>query len=148
MTAVLERGGLHPTTLRFLDEELESRYQEEEGRAGKTGYQIITSATVVLWLIGALIIPRATSGTYLLAFTVGGVMALAGGICLALSGWAVTMNRQHALAFVLTSANGLVLILLTVRINAIHGYAVGGIMLLFLFGFVARTRFGSGEGTG
>lgn len=141
MAAMLERGGLQPRTLRFLDEQLETRYQEEEGRAGKAGYQIITGATVVLWLVGALVLPQATSASFRLAFTVGGVMAVVGGICLAAASWAVTMNRQHALAFLLTSANGLVILLLTVRLNAVHGYAVGGIMLLFLFGFLARTRF-------
>ncbi|MGH8913559.1 MAG: hypothetical protein ACRDZM_03490, partial [Acidimicrobiia bacterium] len=51
------------------------------------------------------------------------------------------MNRQHALASFLTSANGLVILLLADAGNAIEGYAVGAIMLLFLFGFVSRTRF-------
>lgn len=68
-------------------------------------------------------------------------MALVGGISLLASRWATTMNRQHALASLLTSANGLVLLLLAAAGDFVEGYAVAAIMLLFLFGFVSRTRF-------
>jgi len=51
------------------------------------------------------------------------------------------MNRQHSLASLLTTANGLVILLLAEAGNILEGYAVGAIMLLFLFGFVSRTRF-------
>jgi class 3 adenylate cyclase len=68
-------------------------------------------------------------------------MAVVGAISLFVSRWAPTMNRQHALASMLTSANGLVLLLLATAGEFVEGYAVAAIMLLFLFGFVSRTRF-------
>ncbi|MGH8913560.1 MAG: hypothetical protein ACRDZM_03495 [Acidimicrobiia bacterium] len=48
MTGMIDRGALHPLTLRFLDPELEDVYQGEEGAAGIGGYRIITGATVLL----------------------------------------------------------------------------------------------------
>jgi class 3 adenylate cyclase len=51
------------------------------------------------------------------------------------------MNRQHGLASLLTTANGLVILLLANAGNVVEGYAVAAIMLLFLFAFVSRTRF-------
>lgn len=141
MEEMIKRGGLQSFTLRFLDPELEGLYQVEEGAAGLTGYRIITGATAVLWLIGAALLPFGSDIPASLAWSVGGSMAVVGAISLIASRWAPTMNRQHALASMLTSANGLVLLLLAVAGEFVEGYAVGAIMLLFLFGFVSRTRF-------
>jgi len=68
-------------------------------------------------------------------------MALVGGMSFVASKWTTTMNHQHVLASLLTSANGLVILLLADAGEFVEGYAVGAIMLLFLFGFVSRTRF-------
>jgi class 3 adenylate cyclase len=141
MSGIIDRGRLHPITLRFLDSELEGSYQLEEGAASIGGYRIITAATVLLWAVAAILVPLGTDISPELAVTVGGLMALAGLVCFAGSAWATTMNRQHALASFLTSANGLVILLLADAGGAIEGYAVGAIMLLFLYGFLSRTRF-------
>lgn len=141
MFEVIDRGALHSLTLRFLDPELEQAFQAEEGRAGVGGYRIITAATVLLWLLAGVLLPLATDLSFAISLTVCAVMALVGSIAFALSRWADTMNRQHLLAGLLTSANGLVIILLANAADSLEGYAVGGIMLLFLFGFVSRTRF-------
>ncbi len=138
---MIERGVVHPLTLRFLDEELEEFFQSEEGADGLSGYRTIAAATLILWILAAVLLPLGWDIGWDIALTVGGLMALAGGICLALSGWARTMNRQHALASVLTSANGLVILLLAEASDVVEGYAVAAIMLLFVFGFVSRTRF-------
>ena len=141
MPRLIDRGGLDPLSLSFLDADLERAYQREEGSAGLGGYRTITGATLVLWAIAAVLLPLGTGIRPTLSYTIGGLMALLGGVCLAASRWAKTMNRQHLLASLLTTANGLVILLLAEAGNILEGYAVGAIMLLFLFGFVSRTRF-------
>ncbi|MFZ0013613.1 MAG: adenylate/guanylate cyclase domain-containing protein, partial [Acidimicrobiia bacterium] len=94
-----------------------------------------------LWLLAAILIPLGTDISAKLSWLVGAVMAAVGLVCFAASSWANTMNRQHALAALLTSANGLVIVFLGAAGQALHGFAVSGIMLLFMFGFVSRTRF-------
>ncbi len=141
MSGMIDRGALHPLTLRFLDDEIETFFQEEEGAAGLAGYRIITGATVLLWALAAVVLPIGSDIPRSLAVAAGGLMALVGAICLAASEWAKTMNRQHGLASFLTSANGLVILLLFDAADQLDGYAVSAIMLLFIFGFVSRTRF-------
>ena len=141
MAGLVGRGALHPVTLRFVDDDLERAYQYDEGAKGLSGYRIITGATLVLWAVAGIILPIGTDVDPGLARTVCGLMALAGALCLFLSRWAPTMDRQHALATALTSANGLVILLLSDAAGIIEGYAVGAILLVFVFGFVSRTRF-------
>jgi len=141
MTRTIDRGALHSFTLRFQDSELEDDFQREEGAAGLSGYRIITGATVLLWALAAVLVPLGTDISARLSVLVGGVMAVVGLACLALSPWARTMDRQHAVASLLTSANGLVILVLGVAGGVVQGFAVSGIMLLYMFGFVSRTRF-------
>jgi class 3 adenylate cyclase len=137
----LDRGKLDPFSLRFLDHELEDQFQKDEGEAGLAGYRIITGATVLLWALAAFLIPIGTDIPADLSRLVGGTMAAVGLACFLASPWAGTMNRQHALASLLTSANGLVILLIAVAGQVVRGFAVAGIMLLYMFGFVSRTRF-------
>ena len=141
MTEMMDRGGVQSFTLRFLDDELEHQYQVEEGADGSVGYRIITAATVVIWAAAAVLLPMGTDIKPELAIATGILMAIVGSICLLLSPWATTMNRQHGLAALLTSANGLVILALGAQTDFIRGYAVAAIMVLFLFGFISRTRF-------
>ena len=141
MAGMIDRGELHPVTLRFLDSELESIYQTEEAASGLSGFRMITRATMLLWAVAAVLLPMGTGLPASITVPVGGAMALAGLACYALSPWAVTLNRQHLLASGLTAANGLVILILASVGNVLEGYAVGGIMLLFAYGFLARTRF-------
>lgn len=138
---MIDRGDLDRITLRFIDDGLEGRFQQDEGAAGLGGYRIITAATVVSWVVAAILIPLGSDISFALSGTVGGAMALVGAVSLTASIWATTMNRQHALASLLTSANGLVILVLAVAGDFVEGYAVGAVMMLFLFGFVSRTRF-------
>jgi class 3 adenylate cyclase len=141
MIRVLDRGALHPFTLRFEDHVLEESFQQEEGKAGLAGYRIITGATASLWVVAAVLIPLGTDISEQTSRFVGGVMAMVGLVGFAASNWAITMNRQHAVASILTSANGLVILVLAVSGQVVQGFAVSGIMLLYMFGFVSRTRF-------
>jgi len=141
MTRITGRGELHPFTLRFADSELENDFQQQEGQAGIGGFRIITGATALLWVLAAILIPMGTDISPELAAVAGGVMAIAGLINFTASTWATTMNRQHALASALTSANGLVILFIATAGQVVQGFAVSGIMLLYMFGFVSRTRF-------
>lgn len=141
MTEMIDRGGVQSFTLRFLDDDLEHQYQVEEGANGMVGYRIITVATAVIWAIAAVLLPLGTDIKPTVAVATGILMAVVGFICFVASGWATTMNRQHGLASLLTSANGLVILALGATTDFMRGYAVAAIMLLFLFGFVSRTRF-------
>jgi class 3 adenylate cyclase len=141
MSGMVDRGHLHPITLRFVDSDLEAGYQTEEGAAGLSGYRIITGATVLLWALATVLFPLGTEFPAEPMRVFGGLMSLVGLACFLFSRWAVTMNSQHLIASFLTSANGLVIILLASIGGVLGGYAVAGIMLLFAFGFVSRTRF-------
>ena len=141
MREMIERGSLHPLTLSFADVELESRFQREEGAVGLAGYRIITGATALMWAMAAVLVPLGSDIPFETSAVTGGSMAVVGLIAMAASRWATTMDRQHLLASLLTSANGLVILLLARAGDFVEGYAVGAIMLLFLFGFVSRTRF-------
>lgn len=141
MRKMIDRGALHLFTLRFRDHDLEDRFQREEGAAGLGGYRVITGATALMWALAVVLLPLGTGISFALSAVTGGSMAMVGLAAFAVAGWAETMNRQHALASLLTSANGLVILLLATAGDFVEGYAVGAIMLLFLFGFVSRTRF-------
>jgi class 3 adenylate cyclase len=141
MREMIERGTLDPFTLRFRDGELEDWFQREEGAAGSDGYRVITGATALMWALAVVLVPLGSGISFELSAVTGGAMTVVGLAAFAASRWADTMNRQHALASLLTSANGLVILLLATAGDFVEGYAVGAIMLLFLFGFVSRTRF-------
>lgn len=138
---MIERGDLHPLTLRFRDDSLEPPFQAEEGASGRVGYRIITGATVVLWAIAAVLLPIGTDVSSQLAVWVAATMAAVGLLCFAVSGWAATMDRQHALASLLTSGNGLAILYLAHVGDFVAGYAAAATILILLFGFVSRTRF-------
>jgi class 3 adenylate cyclase len=141
MREMIERGALQRFTLRFRDGNLEDGFQREEGAAGVGGYRVITGATALMWAIAVVLVPLGSGISFELSALAGGSMAVVGLAAFGASWWADTMNRQHALASLLTSANGLVILLLATAGKFVEGYAVGAIMLLFLFGFVSRTRF-------
>jgi len=68
-------------------------------------------------------------------------MSAAGFAVAAISGWADTLDRQHLLATLLTSANGVVIVTLALVGGVLPGYAVAATTVLFVWGFIARTRF-------
>lgn len=138
---MIDGGALHPLTLNFRDTGLEDLFQREAGASGLSGYRIITGATVLLWMMGIFLLPAGSDVPFRLSAAAGGSMALVGSVAFVASTWATTMNRQHFLASMLTSANGLVLLAVATAGDFVEGYAVGAIMLLFLFGTVSRTRF-------
>ena len=58
-----------------------------------------------------------------------------------LSARADTLDRQHLIVSVLTSLNGLVILWLASTGFVLPGYGISALMLLFVFGFLARTGF-------
>jgi class 3 adenylate cyclase len=68
-------------------------------------------------------------------------MSALGALVALLSRWAPTLDRQHALATVLTSVNGIVILGLALAGGTLPGYGVAAMLTLFAWGVVARTRF-------
>ena len=141
MQRIIDRGALDGTTLRFDDEELEHRYQAEEGARGLTAFRITAAGGVILWTLAAILIPFGTSIPVRSAWLTAGPMAGANLFCFLLHRRATTLDRQHLILALLTTANGLILIWLAVIGDVLPGYAVGAIGLLFVLGFISRTGF-------
>ncbi|HSJ36105.1 MAG TPA: adenylate/guanylate cyclase domain-containing protein [Acidimicrobiia bacterium] len=141
MQRIIDRGALDGTTLRFDDEELEHRYQAEEGARGLTAFRITAAGGVILWTLAAILIPFGTSIPVRSAWLTAGSMAGANLFCFLLHRRATTLDRQHLILALLTTANGLILIWLAVIGDVLPGYAVGAIGLLFVLGFISRTGF-------
>ncbi len=139
--SVATRGAQHSLTLSFVDTELERRYQLDAGRESLNGFRTIALASGVVWAMATVLLPAATDLDVPFAIAVGAAMSLAGFVVAALSRWAHTLDRQHTLAMILTSANGIVILALALAGGALPGYGVAATTLLFAWGFVARTRF-------
>jgi class 3 adenylate cyclase len=141
MAPSAERGAQDSLTLRFLDASLEDHYQRAAGNESIGGFRMIALASFVLWTPVAFLLPVATDLAPAFAIPVGLAMSAISFVVLALSKWATTLDRQHALASLLTSANGTVILALALIGGALPGYGIAAAMLLFAWGFVSRTRF-------
>ena len=141
MGAMAERGALQPVSLRFLDGDLERRYQLAAGAESIGGLRVITAASAVVWAAAAVLVPIGTRLPTETVLPIAGLMTLVSLFAFVLSGWANTLDRQHGLAAVLTAANAAVILALALLAGAFPGYGVAAIMLLYLFAFVSRTRF-------
>jgi class 3 adenylate cyclase len=128
-------------SLRFLDEGVERDYQHHGGAESQTGFRITTGVAAVMWLSAAFVIPTGTTIPADLAIPVCYAMALLNWAAFVLSAWADTLDRQHSIISVLTSLNGVVILGLASTGGVLPGYGISAIMLLFVFGFVARTGF-------
>ena len=140
-TPIVDRGALRPGSLRFVDPVLERRYQRHGGAESLAGFLITTAAGAVGWLFATVVIPTGTPIPVERAVSVSYAMALTNSAAFLLSGWATTLNRQHAIVSALTSVNGLVILWLASTGGVLPGYGISAIMLLFSFGFVSRTGF-------
>ena len=136
-----DRGALRLGSLRFLDDQVERRYQRQGGAEGRTGFRITTGAAAVLWLLAALVVPTGTPIHPDRAIPLCLAMAVLNFAAFLLSARAATLDRQHLIISLLTSANGLVILWLASTGGVLPGYGISAIMLLFAFGFVARTGF-------
>ena len=141
MGALAERGALQPVSLRFLDGELERSYQHAAGAESIGGLRVITAASAAVWAVAAVLVPIGTTLPAETVLPIAGLMTLLSLVAFVLSGWAKTLDRQHGIAAVLTAANAAVILALASLGGALPGYGVAAIMLLYLFGFVSRTRF-------
>jgi len=136
-----DRGAQRRLSLTFLDPELEASYQLTAGRESLNGFRMIAVASAVIWAPAAFLLPVATDIEPVIAIPVGLTMSALSALVALLSRWTPTLDRQHALATLLTSANGIVILALALAGGALPGYGVAATMLLFAWGFVARTRF-------
>jgi class 3 adenylate cyclase len=136
-----DHGALRRVSLRFLDNKLERQYQREAGAESQTGFRVTTGTAAVLWLLAALVIPTGTPIPLDRAMLVSSAMSLLNWTAFLLSDRADTLDRQHSIVSTLTSVNGLVILWLASTGGVLPGYGISALMLLFAFGFVARTGF-------
>ena len=136
-----DRGALRRGSLRFVNNNLERQYQRQGGAESQTGFRITTGVAAVMWLLAALVMPAGTPIPVDRAFPVGSAMALLNWAVFMLSARADTLDRQHSVISFLTSVNGLVVLWLASTGGVLPGYGISAVMLLFAFGFVARTGF-------
>jgi class 3 adenylate cyclase len=137
----VDRGGLHRGSLRFLDDRVERDFQRHAGAESLTGFRITTATAAVMWLLAAVVIPIGTTIPADRAIPLSLALALMNLAAFLLSPWAVTLDRQHLIVSALTAVNGLVILWLAFTGRLLPGYGISAIMLLFAFGFVARTAF-------
>jgi class 3 adenylate cyclase len=127
--------------MRFLDDDLEREYQRLGGAESQAGFRISTAVAAVMWLLAAVFIPSGTPIPVDLAIPVSYAMALVNWATFLLADRADTLDRQHTTVSVLTTANALVILALASIGGILPGYGISALMLLFIFGFVARTGF-------
>ena len=137
----VDRGALRRGSLRFVDDQVELRYQRQAGAESLTGFRITTGTAAVVWLLAAVVIPMGTPIPEDRAIPLCLAMALLNLAAFLLSARATTLDRQHSIVSFLTSVNGLVILWLAFTGGMLPGYGISAIMLLFAFGFVARTSF-------
>ena len=135
------RGETDFWSLRFLDDELERRYQLQGAAESVAGFRLISLASAVIWAPAAFILPQSTSLAPAIAIPIGLSMSALSLVIALLAKWATTLDRQHLLVALLTSANGSVIVTLAAIGGALPGYAVAATTLLYIFGSISRTRF-------
>ena len=134
-------GALRQVSLRFLDDRVERLYQRKAGAESLTGFRIASGAATILWLLAAIVIPTGTPIPPDRAIPASLAMAALNLAGFLLSVRAPTLDRQHMIISFLTTVNGLVILWLAFTGGVLPGYGISAIMLLFVFGFVARTGF-------
>jgi class 3 adenylate cyclase len=139
--AGIDPGALRPGSLRFVDRNLEREYQRHGGAESLSGFRISTAAAAIMWLFAAVVIPIGTPIPLDRAFPVCSALAVLNWAAFVLSSRADTLDRQHSAISFLTSVNGLVILWLASTGGVLPGYGISALMLLFAFGFVARTGF-------
>ena len=138
---VVPSGTLQPISMRFIDGDVEARYQRQAGAESLAGFRIITATAAVVWLFATLVVPAGTPIGVDVTMPVCSAMGLLNLAAFLLSERVHTLDRQHTVASVLTAVNGLVILLLASLGGVLPGYGISAIMLLFAFGFVSRTGF-------
>ncbi len=140
MRPMSERGALHPVSLRFLDDELEGRFQLDVAADGLARFRFTGAMSCALWLAAAFL-PLATDLPPEVVVPATLAMATVSLVVALLGSWATTLDRQHGLAALLTVGNGLVLLFLVSVAGILPGYGVAAIALLWVWGSVLRARF-------
>lgn len=135
------RGLLHPYSLRYLDSELEQRYQLELGEKGRAGFQIAALASAILWAVAIPIVPTATRVPRDVALAAAGFMIAASLICFFFGRRETALDRQQFAVSWLTACNGTVIMVMAASSGEFEGYAVAAVLVLFTFGYVTGTRF-------
>jgi adenylate cyclase len=129
-------------TLRFLDGELERRFQLDAGAALAPHFRLALTNGAVLWIIAAFLLPvyARVSPVQSTVFAVG--MVIANLVSLVLSHRMSTLDGKQALGSAVNVLAGLAVLWLAADAGLIERYATPGLMLIGIYAFVLlRLRF-------
>src|SRR5829696_2113855 len=122
MSGLAARGAQRSLTLSFLDNDLERSYQNAAGRESLNGFRTIALASGVVWAVATVVLPVATDLEPGFAIAVALAMSAISFVIAAISPWARTLDRQHLLATLLTTSNGIVIVALALTGGVLPGY--------------------------
>ena len=129
-------------TLRFADASLERDFQAELARTNAPQLRVGLVTGIALWLVTALLFPATLSvqpGLVVATCLIMAVLNLAGLIA---TRWAVTLDRQQAIALALNAISALAVLGMAEILGLTETLAAPAILLIAMFAFVAlRLRF-------
>jgi class 3 adenylate cyclase len=138
-----------PLTLRFADPELERSYQHADQAEGVRRVRAASLGAVVVWVVVALIGPRALGVPPGRVWQISGVMTVLLLTSAGLTRWAGTQRRRDAIGLGQQLAACVAVLVLTATTGTFAVYAMPGVMLTAVFGFsVTRHSFVGSVGVG
>ena len=136
-------------TLRFVDPGLERSYQDADQVQGVRRARTASLLAAPLWVLVALVGPRAVGVASGPAWLIAGVMTVFLLACAGASRWATTLARRSAIGLGQQVAATVAVLTLTSVTGKFATYAMPGIMLTAVFGFaVTRPPFVGSVGLG
>ncbi len=131
-----------PLTLRFLDADLERRFQADAGKAFVPQFRLGLAVAIVLWAVAGFAIPRFTTIDAVTAGSAAAAMATANVFGLALARPGDAFDRLQAIGVAVNTLAGIVILVLALAASSFERYATPALMLVSVFAFIVlRLRF-------
>ncbi|MGH7803907.1 MAG: adenylate/guanylate cyclase domain-containing protein, partial [Candidatus Binatia bacterium] len=136
-------------TLRFLEPELEVRFQLDAGAALAPHFRLAFSSGAALWVMAGVLLPLYSRVSPTQSTGVAAGMVLANLASLVLSRRTPTLDGKQAIGTAVNVLAGLAVLWLAGDSGLIERYATPGLMLVGIYAFVLlRLRFVSAFATG
>ena len=129
-------------TLRFIDGEVERRFQLDAGAALAPHFRFAVANGALLWVIAAVLLPIYSRVSPIQSTIVSVGMVFANLACWFASRRAATLDEKQAMGTAVNVVAGLAVLWLAADADLIDRYAVSGPMLIAIYAFVLlRLRF-------